>query len=157
MAKSPVGDEQARARHEIGWRLRCARTAIGLTQRQLAEALDVTPLSVLNWEAGRTPFPTDRLQALESIGIDSAWMISGAPSFQTATTRETFSAILSRLREEGRGADATIELPEQVDLAWRALRMLCDEKTPNSPATEEEVATAVQQALARTLPTTRPT
>jgi transcriptional regulator with XRE-family HTH domain len=157
VAKSPVGDEQARARREIGRRLRWARTALGMTQRQLAEALDVTPLSVLHWEAGRTPFATDRLPALECIGIDSAWIISGLPSMETATTRETFSAILSKLEEAARRGDGPEDLAERLDLAWRALRALCTEQLPDFPATEEELATAVQHAIAETLPTSKPT
>lgn len=42
---------------EVGRRLRRARTEAGLTQQQLAAAVDLSRASVANIEAGRQPFP----------------------------------------------------------------------------------------------------
>ena len=49
---------------QIGDRLKSRRLALGLTQQELADAIDVKRTSITNTEAGRQCLPLERLYAL---------------------------------------------------------------------------------------------
>src|SRR6266540_2423008 len=49
---------------DVGRRLRRARLAAGLTQQELAVAVDLSRASIANMEAGRQPFPVYTLVLL---------------------------------------------------------------------------------------------
>lgn len=148
MAKLPVDDVRQRIRQRVGERLRCAREALGWTQRQIAESLGLTPLSVLNYEAGRTPFPTDLLPALDEIGIDSSWVASGIPSLESREARENFAAIWTWVRREVTDHKLSITLAQELDIAWHVLGRLARPIAPNIAVSEQEIIAAVSELLA---------
>jgi transcriptional regulator with XRE-family HTH domain len=49
---------------EVGRRLRRVRTEAGMTQKDLADAVDLSRASIANMEAGRQPFPAHMLFTL---------------------------------------------------------------------------------------------
>lgn len=55
----------------LGERLRSARLRQGLTQRQLADLLDVDPVTVWAWETGRVRKPYPRLVQLFEEYVES--------------------------------------------------------------------------------------
>ena len=57
---------------ELGATLRHFRKQTGITQRQLAEALNVDPTTISQYENGRRSFPIDLLEpACECMGIST--------------------------------------------------------------------------------------
>ena len=58
---------------EIGQKLKEKRTALGLSQEQLAEQLGITRQTVANWEKGKTSpdiASVQKLSALYSVSLD---------------------------------------------------------------------------------------
>lgn len=56
-----------------GRRVKAARALTGLTQERLADVLQVTPVTVVNWEKGRTQPRGDllvRLSRLSGVPVD---------------------------------------------------------------------------------------
>jgi len=93
---------------------------LGFTQRQLAQAFGLTPLSQLHYEAGRTPFPTDLLPTLDDLGVDSAWVATGVASLGHAPTQKRFALALKRLRSEAETLGVLIDTEKEVEIAWLA-------------------------------------
>ena len=63
---------------EIGKKLKAARSRAGLTQEQVAEALDVTRQAVSKWETGAAEPSTSNLLALAKLyGIDLSELLRG--------------------------------------------------------------------------------
>ena len=149
MAKQPVDEERQRVRLAVGERLRFAREALGRTQRQVADALGLTSLSVIHYEAGRTPFPTDLLPALNSQGFDGAWVATGIPSLEGNEARERFAAVLAWLRREAAIHDLSVTPVQEMDIAWYAFRRLVRTQPPSCAFKEQEILDAVRESLAK--------
>lgn len=150
MAKPPVDDERQLSRQSVGERLRCVREAKGYSQRQVAEALGLTPLSVIHYEAGRTPFPTDLLPALDALGLNGAWVATGIPSVDNDETRERFAAVLAWVRREAAIHDLDLSPSREVDIAWYAFRRL-DQGLAQDALSEQAIVDAVHETFAETL------
>jgi transcriptional regulator with XRE-family HTH domain len=97
----------------LGARLRMARRASGLTQKQLAEALDVESITVSRWERGVT---TPSLPRLRQIAELTDTTVSDLVRALDAATGQ--AAELAALREE------LAETRELVDRVARALERL---------------------------------
>ncbi len=85
---------------ETGLRIREARVVAGLSQKDLAAALDVTVQSVSQWENGRSQPETDRLIEMAGIlGVSWNWIKLGTGPKEPATIfpLEHRSAILKRV------------------------------------------------------------
>ncbi|WP_153117015.1 helix-turn-helix domain-containing protein [Rhodocyclus tenuis] len=149
MAKSQVDDERQRARALTGERLRSARETNGFSQRQVAEVLGLTKLSVLQYEAGRTTFPTDLLPRLDLLGIDSAWVATGIPSLERKESRGVFSEVLTWVRREAAIHELQVSPEQEVDLAWFVFRRLSPQSDVGglSPAVFEEALEAAEVGL----------
>jgi transcriptional regulator with XRE-family HTH domain len=147
MAKPPVDEVRQRVRQGIGERLRYAREALGQTQRQVAEGLGLTSLSVINYEAGRTPFPTDLLPALDALGIDSSWVVSGIPCMENRATREQFVAISTWVKRELAIHELSITPTQEFELAWHVLCRLGTPSMRNVVEREQEIITTVRELL----------
>lgn len=120
---------------------------MGLSQRHVAESLGLTALSVIHYEAGRTPFPTDLLPALEELGADSAWLATGVPSLENKKTRERFAAVLAWVRREAALNDLTLTVQQEVDVAWYAFRRLMSGLSNGQPPDENEIGRTVRSSL----------
>lgn len=147
MAKPPVDDLRQRVRQSVGERLRHAREAIGRTQRQVAEQLGLTPLSMIHYEAGRTPFPTDLLPALDAIGIDSSWVASGIPSLENKETRLHLAAIWMWVKREVAIHDLSITPDQELEIAWHMLRRLGTPSVQDVVGSEQEIIATVRELL----------
>jgi len=100
-------------RGEVGGRLRIARRSVGLTQKQLAEALGVEPITVSRWERGVTTPSLPRLRRIAEVTETTVSDLVRAPDAASAHAVE-----LAALREE------LAETRELVDRVARALERL---------------------------------
>lgn len=57
-------------------RLREARKAYGLTQKELAETADCSPRTVMSWEKS-VPIPSDKLSLMTKAGLDGSYVLTG--------------------------------------------------------------------------------
>ena len=79
----------------VGARLRTARRSVGLTQKQLAEALSVESITVSRWERGVTTPSLPRLRRIAEMTETTVSDLVRAPDAATAQAVE-----LAALREE---------------------------------------------------------
>lgn len=89
--------------------LKNERKRLNLTQKALAERLDVVEKSVSRWEAD-TPIPSDKLFVLQDLGFDVNYLLTGVPSAPPLSAEEQL------FLEKFRGADEA--------LRYRALLLL---------------------------------
>jgi transcriptional regulator with XRE-family HTH domain len=105
--------ERTEDRGGVGARLRTARRAAGLTQKQLAEALDVESITVSRWERGVTTPSLARLRRIAEITQTTVSDLVRAPDAVTGQAAE-----LAALRAE------LAETRELVDRVARTLERL---------------------------------
>ena len=111
-----IGTALSLGTHEsggVGGRLRIARRSTGLTQKQLAEALGVEPITVSRWERGVTTPSLPRLRRIAEVTETTVSDLVRAPDAASAHAVE-----LAALREE------LAETRELVDRVARALERL---------------------------------
>jgi transcriptional regulator with XRE-family HTH domain len=97
----------------VGGRLRTARRSAGLTQKQLADQLNVESITVSRWERGVTQPSLPRLRRIAEITETTVSDLVRAPDAATSHAVE-----LAALREE------LAETRELVDRVARALERL---------------------------------
>lgn len=97
----------------VGARLRTARRAAGLTQKQLAQELGVESITVSRWERGVTTPSLPRLRRIAEVTQTTVSDLVRAPDAVTAHAAE-----LAALREE------LAETRELVDRVARTLERL---------------------------------
>ena len=97
----------------MGARLRAARRAAGLTQKELGEALGVEAVTVSRWERGVTSPSLPRLRRIAELTETTVSDLVRAPDAASAHALE-----LAALREE------LAETRELVDRVARALEQL---------------------------------
>ena len=112
----------------MGGRLRTARRSVGLTQKQLAEALDVESITVSRWERGVTSPSLPRLRRIAEITNTTVSDLVRAPDAATAHAVE-----LAALREE---LAETRELVDRVALALEQLTRLRSDGSSRSALQE---------------------
>lgn len=62
----------------IGFRIKTARAAAGLSYEALASACDASRQTVYNWEANRSDPRSGEVRAIaEACGVDAAWLLDG--------------------------------------------------------------------------------
>jgi transcriptional regulator with XRE-family HTH domain len=82
----------------IGPRIARARQEAGLTQRELAAFVGITPRSLQNYEAGRI-VPHRHLQKLAAgCRCTAGWLLYGKPS-ELATPRESLTLLRAELND----------------------------------------------------------
>jgi transcriptional regulator with XRE-family HTH domain len=112
----------------VGGRLRTARRSVGLTQKQLAEALGVESITVSRWERGVTSPSLSRLRRIAEITETTVSDLVRVPDAATAHAVE-----LAALREE------LAETRELVDRVARALDQLARSRSgADSPSVSRE-------------------
>ena len=109
-------------------RLRSARRAAGLTQKQLAAELGVESITVSRWERGVTTPSLVRLRRVAELTETTVSDLVRAPDAVTGQTAE-----LAALREE------IAETRELVDRVARALELLAQPRSDagSGPASRE--------------------
>jgi transcriptional regulator with XRE-family HTH domain len=105
--------EEAQLSGGVGDRLRTARRAAGLTQKQLADRLEVESITVSRWERGVTSPSLPRLRRIAEITETTVSDLVRSPDTASAHAVE-----LAALREE------LAETRELVDRVARALERL---------------------------------
>ncbi len=103
----------------VGGRLRAARRGAGMTQKQLAEALGVEPITVSRWERGVTSPSLPRLRRIAELTETTVSDLVRTPDAQT-----THAVELAALREE------LAETRELVDRVAQALERLAPARSP---------------------------
>jgi transcriptional regulator with XRE-family HTH domain len=87
----------------LGEEIRRARELMGLTARELAEAVHVDPNTVSNWENNRTS-PRGKLALIRQVlQMDDPEGASPGPPLQQASNAELLAEIARRLEEAPRG------------------------------------------------------
>jgi len=112
----------------VGARLRIARRSSGLTQKQLAERLEVESITVSRWERGVTSPSLPRLRRIAEITETTVSDLVRSPDAASAHAVE-----LAALREE------LAETRELVDRVARALERLAPPRSnAGSPQASRE-------------------
>jgi transcriptional regulator with XRE-family HTH domain len=120
--------EGAQTSGGVGARLRTARRAAGLTQKQLADQLEVESITVSRWERGVTSPSLPRLRRIAEITETTVSDLVRSPDAASAHAVE-----LAALREE------LAETRELVDRVARALERLAPPRSSegSSQASQE--------------------
>lgn len=79
----------------IGGRIKQAREQAGLTQPDLADALDVTTRTVQNYESGDTKPYKNIAQIAEITGVSTRWLLHG----EEANDEDTLSQLVGEVAE----------------------------------------------------------
>lgn len=151
MAKPVVSGRRATARQEVGVRLKMVRESLGLSQQQFAQFFELTKLSELQYEAGRTPFPTDLLPFLDELGVDSAWVATGAASLAHPPTRKRFALALQWVRRESAIHGLVIEAEQEVEIAWCIINQLLPLTKSDEGLPDAVVGEIVRELIAERL------
>lgn len=81
---------------EIGERVRKARLAKGMSQAQLAEALNISPPYVSNIETGKHIMKiTTLIKLTEALGVSNDWILRNATREADEYTSEEFDQLMS--------------------------------------------------------------
>jgi transcriptional regulator with XRE-family HTH domain len=89
----------------VGRRLSNLRHALGLTQRQFAEILNITGPRWANYEVGTSRIPVDiALRLVEKWEVSLDWMYYGNEAKMPKQLRETIKAVAQQHRSRSAGA-----------------------------------------------------
>ena len=76
----PLPTRSSEWNREVGLRLASTRNALGLTQEQLGNEINVSRTALGNWEKGiRLPDPAAIMRLAERFGIPMDWVYRGDP------------------------------------------------------------------------------
>lgn len=109
----------AEIRQQIGARLREERTRLAFTQQDLAESIGGARLSVIHYESGRSSPAAETLAALEAVGVDVRYVLTGVRQAGPCIDRERFKAACEEVQRQARGRRETLSIDACLDLAWR--------------------------------------
>ncbi|WP_295237525.1 helix-turn-helix transcriptional regulator [Veillonella sp.] len=98
-------DERARRGNTMHLRVKLARKFLNISQKEMAEFLDVTQPYLSKIENGDNSVPTMYLQLLAVNGIDSYWLLTG----ETIGGEEVFEFDSTERGTERRSAMSNIE------------------------------------------------
>lgn len=106
-------------RQEIGARLLEERTRLGLTQQGLAEAIGGARLSVIHYESGRSSPAAETLAAMESVGVDVRFVLTGMRHTPSGVDRERFKMAYEEVQRQAKAKREKLTTDAYLDLAWR--------------------------------------
>lgn len=79
MSKASIPCREPAFLISLGRRLRAARTAVSLTQAEMAARLDIARQTLISYETGRTDPPSGLLaQICNDFQIDAGWLLMGS-------------------------------------------------------------------------------
>jgi transcriptional regulator with XRE-family HTH domain len=106
-------------RQEIGARLLEERTRLGLTQQGLAEAIGGARLSVIQYESGRSSPAAETLAAMENVGVDVRFVLTGMRDPPSGVDRERFKVAYEEVQRQAKTRREKLSTGMSLDLAWR--------------------------------------
>jgi len=106
-------------RLEIGARLREERTRLAFTQQGLAEAIGGARLSVIHYECGRSSPAAETLAAMEAVGVDVRYVLTGIRQVPSRIDRERFKAAYEEAQRQAQSCREPLSIDACLDLAWR--------------------------------------
>lgn len=109
----------AEIRQEIGARLLEERTRLGLTQQGLADAIGGARLSVIHYENGRSSPAAETLAAMEAVGVDVRFVLTGMRSAPSGIDRERFKVAFEEVQRQSKAKRERMSTDASLDLAWR--------------------------------------
>lgn len=109
----------AEVRQWIGARLREERLRLGESQQGLADLIESSRLSVVHYESGRSSPSAETLAALECVGMDVRYVLTGMRQSPSGIDRERFKIALAEVQRQAKAKREKLSLDESLDLAWR--------------------------------------
>lgn len=106
-------------RQEIGQRLLEERLRLGLTQQGLSEAIGGSRVSVIHYESGRSSPAAETLAAMEAVGVDVRYALTGMRNTPPGIDRERFRQAFSEVQRQGKVKREKLTTEACLDLAWR--------------------------------------
>ncbi|RFP15083.1 helix-turn-helix domain-containing protein [Duganella sp. BJB475] len=106
-------------RQQIGPRLLEERNRLGLTQQGLAEAVGCARLSIINYESGCSSPAAETLAAMESVGIDVRFVLTGMRDTPSGIDRERFRVAFEEIQRQAKVKREKLSTNSSLDLAWR--------------------------------------
>jgi transcriptional regulator with XRE-family HTH domain len=126
----------AEIRQEIGARLLEERARLNLTQLAMAGAIGSARLSVIHYESGRSSPAAETLAAMESIGVDVRYVLTGMRQAPSGIDRERFKTAYEEVQRQAKTRREKLSTDTCLDLAWRfydALSALQPDRRRHSP------------------------
>lgn len=96
----------------IGERLKEERDRLGMTQPQFAEAAGAAKRTLIEWEKGATAPNAVQLSALDAIGVDVLYVVTGERDLRQVEGQDQFAARMQAITATARLVDA-LPLPER--------------------------------------------
>ncbi len=106
-------------RQEIGRRLLEERSRLGFTQQSLADAIGGSRLSVIHYENGRSSPAAETLAAMEAVGVDVRYVLTGMRGAPSGIDRERFRQAFSEVQRQAKVKREKLTTDACLDLAWR--------------------------------------
>jgi transcriptional regulator with XRE-family HTH domain len=112
----------------LGEHVRKRRLELNLTQRQVADRLGVTCLTVLNWEKGKTEPPVESIAAIiEFLGYDPFPNAKSLPDRLIATRRAQGWTIKEAARQLGVDEGTWGEWERKGSIPWTRYQCMVEE------------------------------
>ncbi|WP_431101530.1 helix-turn-helix domain-containing protein [Roseateles noduli] len=109
----------AEVRQEIGGRLLEERARLGLTQQGMADSIGGSRLSVIQYESGRSSPSAETLAAMEAVGVDIRYVLTGMHQAPSGIDRERFRQAFSEVQRQAKVKREKLTTDASLDLAWR--------------------------------------
>lgn len=109
----------ASVRQEIGARLLEERTRLDMTQQEVADAVGVTRLSVIQYESGRSSPSAETLAGMEAAGFDVRYVLTGMRDAPSGIDRERFRWAYTEVQRQAKVRHEKLTADASLDLAWR--------------------------------------
>lgn len=106
-------------RQGIGQRLLEERARLGFAQQGFAEAIGGSRLSVINYENGRSSPAAETLAAMEVVGVDVRYVLTGMRIAPSGVERERFRQAFCEVQRQAKVKREKLSTDASLDLAWR--------------------------------------
>ena len=117
-------------RQNIGRRLFEERARLGLTQQALADAIGAPRVSFVKYEAGQSSPAAETLVALEGVGVDVRYVLSGLRQAPSGIDRDRFRRAFLEVERQARSNREKLSTDERLSLAWRFYDAYCNAAAP---------------------------
>ncbi|WDZ96210.1 helix-turn-helix transcriptional regulator [Herbaspirillum sp. WKF16] len=106
-------------RQKIGTRLLEERTRLCLSQQALADAIGGSRLSVSNYENGRSSPAAETMAAMEAIGVDIRFVLTGLRSAPSAIDRNRFRQAFIEVQRQVKANNEKLDVEACLSHVWR--------------------------------------